>query len=86
MGQALFGKGQYQQAISEYDQALALTPKNSTIIKARQEAALELTRNEVKKHSDEAIKMLGSGNSVAAKNEIRKMLTAIPNEPIVNSK
>ncbi|MDO8580376.1 MAG: tetratricopeptide repeat protein [Candidatus Omnitrophota bacterium] len=86
IGQSYYKKRKYQQAINEYNKALVLTPKNSTVMKARQGAILELTKQKLKNHSDEAIKLLSAGKPNAAKNEIQKMLTAIPNKPIVNSK
>ena len=85
-GQAQFDQANYQEALKEFNQALSITPDNPKVIDARKKTILELSKINVKEHSDQAIKMLNSGDSLSAKSEIQKMLTAIPNEPIITSK
>jgi len=82
VGKKLFAVGAYREAIEEYDHALRLTPNNPRIIKDRRKVILELTKNNVRQHSEQAIKMLNTGDSISARNEIQKMLTNIPNAPV----
>ena len=84
MGLKLASQGKYKEAIEEYNRALVLTPKNSKIMKARDKAALELTKEDVKNHSEQAMKSLNAGDTSSAKQEIQKMLTTIPNRPLIS--
>lgn len=75
------GVRQYESAIHEFDQALLLTPHNKKVVEARQKAALEIVKNDVRARSDRAIRMLDEGDTYSAKGEIHKILTTIPQEP-----
>jgi len=76
----------YERAIDEFDYALKITPRNPKVLDARQEAMIEMVKRDIKHHSEKAVRMLDYGDAMSAKDEIRKILTAIPNEPILNSK
>ncbi len=85
-GQELAKKGKYEQAFDEYNEALSLTPDNPKVMKARNNARLQIIKKQVKESTDSALKMLELGDTVSAKIEFRKILTIIPNEPIQNLK
>lgn len=85
-GEMFLNEGKFQQAILEFDRALEVTPKNPKIIEMREQALVELTKLKIKKNSDEAIRLLESGDSVSAKNEIEAILTTIPSESAINSR
>jgi len=74
--------GEYEGAIAEFNRALLLTPENPKIQRAKREAQQEQLKLDVAKHSQEALKHLDMGDADSAKNEFRKILTIIPNEPI----
>ena len=82
-GEALVRKEKYDQALEEFTKALSLTPNNPKIIRARDEARLKLIKQETKQYTDSALKMLELGDTVSAKIEFQKILTLIPDEPLV---
>jgi len=75
----------YGEAIREYDVALHLNPNSIKVMEAKQRARIELTKQNVKERSELAIKLLNSGDTLSAKREVQKILTEIPNEPILVS-
>ncbi len=85
-GKLLLEEGKYRESILEFNSGLRLTPKNPGIVEARKKAVLELSKESIRKRSEQAIRMLNVGDSVAAKYEIQKILTSIPNEPILITK
>lgn len=85
-GEKLFKAKRYDQALDAYNQALALTPDNPKITRARDQALLESIKENVQQSADSALKMLELGDTVSAKLEFRKILTLIPDEPILLSK
>jgi Flp pilus assembly protein TadD len=84
-GQELFDDGNYRGALQEYDRAIGLTPKNPKIIDARKRVMLEMAKASVREQSKEAIRRLELGDTVSARHEIQKILTTIPEEPILIS-
>lgn len=82
-GEGLFKKGSYREAMNEYDQALLLAPGNPQIVNARKKVILEMAKESVREQSEQAIKRLEAGDTVSARHEIQKMLTTIPEEPIL---
>lgn len=84
-GLTLFKEKKYTQAIDAYDQALSLMPQNPKILKARDKARLELAKKRFQGHSDQVLKMLDAGDTYSAKKEAQKMLTTIPEKPILVS-
>ena len=85
-GNSHFDNNDYEQALNEFNMALQLTPGQPKLLEARKKVILELTKNEVKKHTDEAIKMLNSGDAVSAQQEIKKILTKLPEQPAMISR
>ena len=83
-GLKLASQRKYREALGEYHQALSLTPKSSKILKARDKAILELTKQDVKNYSQQAMKSLNAGDTSSAKQEIQKMLTTIPNRSLIS--
>jgi len=77
-GQKYFISQSNRDALIEFNKALVLTPDNPKIIEARDKVVLEMVKQNIKEHSDQAIRMLSAGDSNSAKNEIQKMLTTIP--------
>jgi len=82
-GEFLAEEGKYREAILEFNRALSLTPGNPKIVESRKKAVLELAKKDIRIRSEQAIRMLNAGDSVAAKHEIQKILTTIPNKPIL---
>lgn len=84
-GKRLADQGEHLKAIAQYNQALLLTPDNPKIVTAREEAILERHLAEVETRSGYAVKFLKSGDTLSAKEEFRRILTIIPDEPILRS-
>jgi Flp pilus assembly protein TadD len=85
-GKAYFDKGEYYEAIKEYNRALELSPQHNDIRKAKERANLELIIVNVNKHWERAKQLLNEGENISAQIEIQKILTVIPDEPIIRSK
>lgn len=81
-GKSLEQEERYQEAIMAYNQALFLTPDNPKVKKARERVTLRITKEDVQKHTDMAMRLLAVGDTASAKMEFRKILSIIPNEPI----
>jgi tetratricopeptide (TPR) repeat protein len=84
-GKILAQKEEYNKAIAYYNQALLLTPNNPKILKAREDAMLKRHLVEVKRRSEYAFKFLNAGDTLSAKEEFRRILTIIPDEPVLIS-
>ena len=84
-GERLFSSGKFEEAIKEYDQALQLTPDNPKVKQARGTAVLEMAKESVRERSKDALKRLETGDTISARYEIQRMLTAIPDRPILIS-
>ncbi len=85
-GEKFFKEGRYKDAKKEYDLALRLTPKNPKVNDARNKVILEIAKESIREQSKQAIKRLETGDSVSARHDIQKILTTIPNEPILISR
>jgi Flp pilus assembly protein TadD len=85
-GEGLFEKGRFKEAMTEYNIAIELAPRNPKISDARKSAFIEITKEKIREQSEQAIKMLEAGDTVSARIEIQKMLTVIPKEPILSSR
>lgn len=81
LGEKLFDENRFHEAVIQYDQALVLTPDNPKVIRAREKALIELTKNDIKQRSDRAVELLNSGDVINAREELKKLLAIIPNEP-----
>ncbi|OGX37558.1 MAG: hypothetical protein A3G91_06085 [Omnitrophica WOR_2 bacterium RIFCSPLOWO2_12_FULL_50_9] len=82
-GRQIFQDKNYMSAIEEFNKALKLTPQDPRVMRAREQALRELRKERLREYSDQAIRSLDSGDSFSARNEIRKMLTTVPNEPVL---
>jgi len=85
-GHELMGEQDFAGAMDEFDKALALTPENPRIFKARELAQYEKDILDVKRRVMMAMEKLEAGELESAKEEFQKVLTIIPNEPIQISK
>jgi tetratricopeptide (TPR) repeat protein len=79
-GQQLQAEGKITRALTEYDLALRLTPQNPKIKAAIRDLKMQQAKEEFGRRSEHAMKMLESGNTQSAREEIRNMLATIPNE------
>lgn len=84
-GSNLFDDENYEGALKEYNHALHYAPKNPVVIEARKRALIEISKKNVREQSEQAIKRLETGDTLAARYEIQKMLATIPDEPILLS-
>lgn len=85
-GQDFFKQNRHKEALTEYKEALRWMPGNPKVLRARQTAELELRKRSIQEHADRAVRLLDSGNSSSARDEIRQMLATVPNEPILISR
>ncbi len=85
-GDRLVKEESYQKAIIEYNRALALTPDVPKILESREKAVLAQAEENIRRQSELAIMMLNSGDMISARREVQKLLTTIPNEPVMNSR
>lgn len=85
-GERHFHNKEYEEAISEYDLALQLTPDNPKVQEARDRALLEIAKDSVRERSQDALKRLETGDTVSARHEIQRILTSIPDKPILISR
>ncbi len=81
-GQRFMARRQYAQAVDAYDNALAVAlPEDKPIVQTAQHSAqLVLSQQQIRLNTENAIKLLASDDPRAARKEIQKMLTAIPNK------
>ncbi|HBG60379.1 MAG: hypothetical protein A2Y03_00460 [Omnitrophica WOR_2 bacterium GWF2_38_59] len=79
-GRSYCYNGRYDEAIDEYDNALALSPDDSVIKDERTKCATKFIKEIAASKTNQAMQLLESGNYVAAKNKFREVLSIIPNE------
>jgi len=84
-GEKYFEQRKYEEAMKEYDLALNFTPKNPKVINARKKVILEIAKESVRENSEQAIRRLETGDTVSARHDIQKILTMIPEEPVIPS-
>lgn len=72
----------YEQALAEYDKALSRTPDSPRIIEYRRLAAMKLKERDMKKLMDSALEKFQAGQTGSSKEDIRQILTIIPDEEI----
>ncbi len=70
----------YSEAISEFDQALRVTPDNPKLVKAKERAQYEERIDEVKERIGVATEQLNTGEVDSAKKEFQQILAIIPKE------
>ncbi len=77
---------QYDEAIGEFNKALALSPSNPKYLKARDAATLESNKRKwidlTIESSNNAVKLIKLGDVSSAKVEFRKILSTLPDDPI----
>jgi tetratricopeptide (TPR) repeat protein len=76
----------YEEALKEFDRALAITPSNPKVARAKEQVAIERLKDEVNQRSERAIELLNSGQIDSARQEFRRILTVIPNESVNESR
>jgi len=81
-GMDYFNQEDYRNAIKEFNRALKLTPNNPKVIRAKENAFIKKLSVKIQGKSDEAIKMLNSGEKESAKEEFRKILSIISDESL----
>lgn len=79
-GLKFFNRRMYSEALEQYDQALALTPDNPKVLRARNEVAEEQKKRDIHQRTEQALKMLEAGDVESAKEEYHKILATLPNE------
>lgn len=79
-GRSYCYNGQYDEAIDEYDNALALSPDDPVIKDDRTQCATKFIKEIAGSKTSQAMQLLESGNYVAAKKKFREVLSIIPNE------
>jgi tetratricopeptide (TPR) repeat protein len=84
-GEQHFHNKEYEEAMKEYDLALQLTPENPKVEEARDRTVLEMAKESVRERSKDALKRLETGDTISARYEIQRILTAIPDKPILIS-
>ena len=85
-GERHFHKKEYEEAMNEFDLALQLTPDNPKVQEARDKTLLEIAKDSVRERSQDALKRLETGDTVSARHEIQRILTSIPDKPILISR
>ncbi len=73
-------QGFYDNALAEYDKALALTSGNPNLMKHRENLVLKVKTKNIKKQADVVLEKLESGDIDSSKEEFRKILTFFPSE------
>jgi len=85
-GNIYYQRNSFQDALDQYNQALQLTPRNPKIVEAREKTYRQITKQNIKQYSKQAIEMLDAGDTRAANQELQKILTTIPNKSLSYSK
>jgi tetratricopeptide (TPR) repeat protein len=79
-GEQLLAEKKFEEAIAEFDRALAITPENPQIIKTRQRAFYEQNIERIKRTAQKAIEKLDAGELESAKKDFQEILATIPND------
>lgn len=85
-GEKLFDEGALDDAMAEYNKALQYAPGDQRVIEARKKIILEQAKAKVREQAEQAIQRLETGDTVSARHDIQKILTSIPEEPILISR
>jgi len=72
----------FDEALDQFDLALAVTPDNPKILKLKKRCLYEKEVDAIKLKAERAMEKLDSGELESAKKEIQEILTAIPKEPV----
>lgn len=79
-GKTLALDGKLEQAITEFDRALAITPKSTKIIEARAKVSDSIKKRDFYRYSNRATQMFDSGDTQSARKEIQRMLTTLSSD------
>lgn len=77
-GQEHLQKKEFEQAVAEFDRALAVTPNNPKILKAREDVMYEQAVETIRLKTDNALQDLKTGNVKSARKEFQEILATIP--------
>lgn len=72
----------YEEALTELDRALAITPNNPKILKSREQVLHQQQMEEIKRRTDVARKNLDAGDVESARKEFQEILATIPDSSI----
>lgn len=79
-------KEELEEALSEFNLALKLTPNNPKFVDAREDVVREMTRRQMKAQMEGALRQFEAGHSYSAKRELQKLLSNFPDEPQLKSR
>jgi tetratricopeptide (TPR) repeat protein len=85
-GTNYFKEEKYDEAMKEYDSALRITPNNPKIKNARDQVILAIAKKSIREYSDQAITRLEVGDTISARQDIQRILTTIPDKPMLISR
>ena len=85
-GQGFLSEGRFKEAVTEFDRALAVTPGNPKVLKAKESVIFEEQLAEMKQRTQRAMEDLEAKNLESAKEEFQKILAIIPDESVQKSK
>ena len=85
-GEKLYKEQYYKEAVEEFDRALELMPNSPKILAARDKARLDLAKQEIETQTDQAIKLINQGDYDSASSELKSILAAIENKPMLKSR
>lgn len=85
-GEKLYKEQYYKESIEEFDRALELMPNSPKILAARDKARIDLVKQEIEMQTDQAIKLINQGDYDSASSELKSILAAIENKPMLRSK
>jgi tetratricopeptide (TPR) repeat protein len=84
-GQEHFAAKEYNKAIVEFNESLSITPENPEALRARRQAQMEISKQNMQTHYEKAMSMMEAGNTASAKYELQRMLSTIPNVSPTNN-
>ena len=79
-GQAYYTEGKFKEATLEFNRALALTPDNPKMLRARKEAVFRSRVDDIRKRTNSAIEKLDDKDVDSAKKQFEDILTHFPSE------
>jgi len=84
-GKTFLAEKQYDQALIEFDRALALTPNNPAILKAKEKVTQEQKLNYLQNLSQEAVHKINKGDFESAKKIYQEILSDLPERSDIKS-
>ena len=77
-GERFLNQKKYHDAVKLFDSAMAITPEDPKIIRARHQALHAINQQMIEQHVEQAMKLLKEGNATSAQKRFREVLTIIP--------